>query len=446
MADTAQLNIDGTTYELPVVVGTEGERGLDVSKLRGSSGHITLDKGYNNTGECRSAVTYVDGERGILRYRGIPIEQLAEKATFLETAWLLIYGELPTRDQLKNWSALFTQHEMIHEGLYHHFDGFPATGHPMAILSAMINAAGCYEPGLMEMESSPDAFQLSAARLMSKLRTIAAAAYKTSIGQPIVYPKPRLDYCSNFLHMMFSIPFADYEPGPDTVAALQRILIVHADHEQNCSSSTVRMVASSGANLYASCAAGVCALWGPLHGGANQAVVEMLQYLHDNNVDLTDYIARVKTKGSGLRLMGFGHRVYKNFDPRARIMKETADQLLAKMKRVDPLLEIAKRLEEVALEDPYFVERKLYPNVDFYSGVIFRVLGIPVNMFTVMFAMGRMPGWIAHWKEARETNNGLCRPRQIYEGPAIRDYVPMDDRPAEGGLVPTTGGTAPARL
>jgi citrate synthase len=429
MPETAKLSIGDTSYDLPVVVGTEGERGLDISRLRDSSSHIVLDGGYNNTGECRSAITYVDGERGILRYRGIPIEQLAEKSTFLETAWLLIYGELPTHEQLKCWSALFTKHEMIHEGLYHHFDGFPATGHPMAILSAMINAAGCYDPSLMEMEASPGAFQLSAARLMSKLRTIAAAAYKTSIGQPIVYPKPRLDYCSNFLHMMFSLPYADYEPGLDTVAALQRILIVHADHEQNCSSSTVRMVASSGANLYASCAAGVCALWGPLHGGANQAVVEMLQYLHDNSVDPSDYVARVKQKDSGLRLMGFGHRVYKNFDPRARIMKETADVLLAKLKRTDPLLEIAKRLEEIAVNDQYFIERRLYPNVDFYSGIILRAMGIPTDMFTVMFAMGRMPGWIAHWKEARDTNNGLCRPRQIYEGPAVRDYVPVGDRP-----------------
>ena len=444
IADTAKLTINGDTIDLPVVVGTEGERGLDISKLRDTTRHITLDNGYNNTGECRSAITYVDGERGILRYRGVPIEQLAEKSTFLETAWLLIYGELPTQDQLKNWSALFTKHEMIHEGLYHHFDGFPATGHPMAILSAMINAAGCYEPGLMEMESSPAAFQLSAARLMSKLRTIAAAAYKTSIGQPIAYPKPRLDYCSNFLHMMFSIPFFDYESGPDTVSALQRILIVHADHEQNCSSSTVRMVASSGANLYASCAAGVCALWCPLHGGANVAAMEMLQYLNDNNVDLSDYVARVKRKESGLRLMGFGHRVYKNFDPRARIMKETADVLLAKLKRADPLLEIAKRLEEIARSDPYFIERKLYPNVDFYSGIILRAMGIPLNMFTVMFAMGRMPGWIAHWKEVRDGHTSLCRPRQIYEGPAVRDYVPMDDRPGEGSLVPGGGDMLPA--
>ena len=409
-------------------MGSEGERAIDLCTLRDKTGYITLDERYSNTGSCQSAITFVDGERGILRYRGIPVEELAEKSTFLESAWLLIYGELPTQVQLKQWSALFTEHEMIHEGLYHHFDGFPSTGHPMAILSAMINAASCYEPGLMEMENEAT-FQLSAARLISKLRTIAAAAYKASIGQPIIYPKPRLDYCSNFLHMMFSVPFGDYEHDPDVVSALQRILIVHADHEQNCSTSTVRMVASSGANLYASCAAGVCALWGPLHGGANAAVMEMLWYLHDNNVDLADYVARVKRKEDGLRLMGFGHRIYRNFDPRARIMKETADWLVAKLKRADPLLEIAKRLEELALSDPYFIERKLYPNVDFYSGIGLRAMGIPENMFTVMFAMGRMPGWIAHWKEAQEGNKILARPRQIYQGVGERSYVPLEQRP-----------------
>jgi citrate synthase len=431
MTKTARLVIDENTYDLPLVAGTEGERAVDISGLREASGHITLDEGYANTGSCRSAITFIDGERGILRYRGIPIEQLAEKSTFLETAWLLIYGELPNQDELKRWSALFTKHEMIHEGLYHHFDGFPSTGHPMAILSAMINAASCYEPDLIEMES-PATIQLAAARLISKLRTICAASYKASIGQPLIYPKPHLDYCSNFLHMMFSIPFADYEPDPDAVAALQLILILHADHEQNCSSSTVRMVASSGANMYASCAAGVCALWGPLHGGANVAVVEMLQYLHDHNVDLTDYIARVKKKGSRLRLMGFGHRVYKNYDPRAHIMKETADKLLSNLKGADPLLEIAKRLEEVALSDPYFIERRLYPNVDFYSGVILRAMSIPVNMFTVVFAMGRMPGWIAHWKEVRDGSVPLYRPRQIYEGAGRRDYVALEQRLVEG--------------
>src|SRR3990172_7439163 len=360
MAESARLVIDQHNYALPVMVGTEGEHAVDISRLRDMSGYVTLDEGYMNTGSCGSAITFVDGERGILRYRGIPIEQLARQSTFLETAWLLIYGELPTAEQLANWSRLFTQYEMIHEGLYHHFDGFPATGHPMAILSAMINAASCYEPGLMEMES-PDTFQVAAARLISKLRTIAAASYKTSIGQPIAYPKPYLDYCTNFLHMMFSIPFGDYEPDPEAVNALQLILILHADHEQNCSASTVRMVASSGANMYASCAAGVCALWGPLHGGANAAVVEMLQALHDNKCDIGNYIARVKDRKNKLRLMGFGHRVYKNYDPRASIMKETADKLLGRLKGSDPLLDIAKRLEDAALNDPYFIERRLYP-------------------------------------------------------------------------------------
>jgi citrate synthase len=437
MPQKAKLIIDGSEHSLPVVVGTEGDRAVDITKLREATGHITLDEGYINTGSCRSAITFVDGERGVLRYRGIPIEQLAARSTFVETCWLLIYGELPTREQLKAWSGLFTRYEMIHEGLYHHFDGFPSTGHPMAILSAMINAMSCYEPGLMEMES-PATFQISAARLISKLRTISAAAYKASIGQPIVYPKPHLDYCTNFLHMMFSIPFGDYEPDPETVAALQLILILHADHEQNCSSSTVRMVASSGANLFASCAAGVCALWGPLHGGANAAVVEMLQWLHDNNVDLKEYVARVKDKNSSLRLMGFGHRVYKSYDPRASIMKETADKLLRKVKESDPLLEIAKRLEDVALSDPYFIERRLYPNVDFYSGVILRAMGIPVNMFTVIFAMGRMPGWIANWKEVHDSGSALYRPRQVYMGQGERPYMPIEERGRADCLAPAT--------
>ncbi|NLV73004.1 MAG: citrate synthase [Actinobacteria bacterium] len=427
MLEQATLSVGGDTYHLPVVDGAEGDRAINVTKLRETTGFITLDEGYYNTGSCRSAITFIDGDQGILRYRGIPIEQLARKSTFVETCWLLIYGELPTREQLRCWSGLFTKYEMIHEGLYKHFDGFPSTGHPMAILSAMINAMSCYEPSLIEMES-PATFQIAAARLISKIRTIAAASYKASIGLPIVYPKPHLDYCSNFLHMMFSIPFRDYEPDPDTVAALQLILILHADHEQNCSSSTVRMVASSGANMFASCAAGVCALWGPLHGGANVAVVEMLQHLHDDNVDLNDYIRQVKDKNSTLRLMGFGHRVYKNYDPRASIMKELADNLLGKMRERDPLLEIAKRLEDVALNDPYFVERRLYPNVDFYSGVILRAMGIPVNMFTVIFAMGRLPGWIANWREVNEGGATLYRPRQIYTGGLARDYVPIDER------------------
>ena len=439
MAGNARLVIDDSSYDLPVVIGTEGEHAVDISQLRDSSGYVTLDEGYMNTGSCRSSITFVDGERGILRYRGIPIEQLARQSTFVETCWLLIYGELPTEEQLSNWSRLFTKYEMIHEGLYHHFDGFPATGHPMAILSAMINAASCYEPGLIEMES-PATFQLAAARLISKIRTIAAASYKTSIGQPIVYPKPHLDYSTNFLHMMFSIPFKDYEPDPDMVAALRLILILHADHEQNCSASTVRMVASTGANLFASCAAGVCALWGPLHGGANAAVVEMLQSLYDNQCDIKRYIARVKDKKNSLRLMGFGHRVYKNYDPRAHIMKETADKLLGKLRGVDPLLEIAKQLEDAALNDPYFIERHLYPNVDFYSGIILRAMGIPVNMFTVIFAMGRMPGWIANWKEVVDNQSALYRPRQVYTGPVERDYVPISHRDGVECLAPRVVG------
>jgi citrate synthase len=440
MSETAKITIGETTHHFPILVGTEGERAIGIASLRDTTGHITLDEGYFNTGSCESAITFIDGDSGILRYRGIPIEQLARQSTFVETCWLLIYGELPTRDQLKCWSGLFTRYEMIHEGLYKHFDGFPSTGHPMAILSAMINAMSCYEPGLMEMES-PATFQVAAARLISKIRTIAAASYKASVGQPIVYPKPHLDYCTNFLHMMFSIPFSEYEPDPDTVAALQLILILHADHEQNCSSSTVRMVASSGANMFASCAAGVCALWGPLHGGANAAVVEMLQQLHDNNVDLTDYIARVKDKESPLRLMGFGHRVYKNYDPRASIMKELADKLLSRLKGADPLLEIAKRLEDVALSDPYFIERRLYPNVDFYSGVILRAMSIPVNMFTVIFAMGRMPGWIANWKEVNDAGAALYRPRQVYTGLGQRDYVPIDQRGSGTAIVAESGGS-----
>ena len=432
MSETAKIVIGGATHDLPIVVGTEGDRAVDITRLRDTTGHVTLDEGYANTGSCRSAITFVDGERSVLRYRGIPIEQLARSSTFVETCWLLIYGELPTREQLKTWSGLFTRYEMIHEGLYKHFDGFPSTGHPMAILSAMINAMSCYEPDMMEMESETT-FQVAAARLISKIRTIAAASYKASIGQPIVYPKPHLDYCSNFLHMMFSLPYGDYEPDPDAVAALQMILILHADHEQNCSSSTVRMVASSGANMFASCAAGVCALWGPLHGGANAAVVKMLQQLHDERVDLKDYMALVKDKGSPLRLMGFGHRIYKQYDPRASILKDVADRFLSRLKKSDPLLEIAKRLEDVALNDPYFIERRLYPNVDFYSGVILRAMGIPVNMFTVMFAMGRMPGWIANWKEVYDGAIALYRPRQVYVGEPERRYVPMDERPGNGG-------------
>lgn len=428
---SAKLQLDNATFELPVVVGTENERGVDISALRAESGYITLDDGYANTGACKSAITYIDGEKGILRYRGIPIEQLAKHSTFIETALLLIYGELPTSNQLKDFRALLIKHELLHEGLHNHFDGFPVNGnaHPMAILSAMINAMSCYHPDVIQMEEDEATFKSAAARLMSKVRTIAAASYKTSIGQPMIYPDPKQRYCQNFLHMMFSIPNSPYEPDPDMIQALNLILILHADHEQNCSTSTVRMVASSGANLFASCSAGVCALWGPLHGGANVAVLKMLQHIHDHKIDLKDYISKVKDKDSGIRLMGFGHRVYKNFDPRARILKTSADKVLAKLHVKDPLLDIARQLEEVALKDSYFKDRNLYPNVDFYSGIIMRAMGIPVNMFTVLFAMGRMPGWIAQWKEVYNNPKGrINRPRQIYVGHTERDYVSLDQR------------------
>ena len=427
MSETATLQVQGKTYNLPVVIGTENEVAVDISKLRAESGVITLDDGYGNTGSCRSAITFIDGEKGILRYRGIPIERIAEHSTFPETAWLLIYGELPTAEQLECWSNLLTEHEMLHEGLYKHYDGFPSQSHPMAILSAMINAASCYSPEIIKMES-PETFQGAAARLLSKTRTIAAAAYKASIGQPLVYPKPHLDYCANFLHMMFSIPFRDYEPDPDIVDALQLILVLHADHEQNCSTATVRMVASSGANLFASCAAGVCALWGPLHGGANAAVIEMLQYIHESGMSVKDYVAKVKDKTSHIKLMGFGHRVYKNYDPRARIIKQAADRVLNKLQINDPMLDLARALEEAALSDSYFQEKKLYPNVDFYSGIIMRAIGIPLEMFTVMFAIGRMPGWIANWKEVWEGQTRIYRPRQVYTGPVLRDYVSIGQR------------------
>jgi citrate synthase len=443
MPETATLQVQGRTYNLPIVVGTENEVAVDISKLRAESGVITLDDSYGNTGSCKSAITFIDGEKGILRYRGIPIEQIAEHSTFAETAWLLIYGELPTASQLNCWSNLLTKHEMLHEGLYKHYDGFPAQGHPMAILSAMVNAASCYNPDVIKMES-PETFQNNAARLLSKTRTIAAAAYKTSIGQPLIYPKPHLDYCSNFLHMMFSIPFKDYEPDPDIVAALQLILVLHADHEQNCSTSTVRMVASSGANLFASCASGVCALWGPLHGGANAAVIEMLQYIHDSGISVKDYVAKVKDKSSHIKLMGFGHRVYKNYDPRAKIIKQAADRVLNKLKIHDPMLDLARSLEEAALADDYFQAKKLYPNVDFYSGIIMRAIGIPVDMFTVMFAIGRMPGWIANWKEMWEGDNRIYRPRQVYTGQTMREYTPIGQRklvpiPGVSGAAATSG-------
>jgi citrate synthase len=428
MTHTATLNYDGKTYELPVVTGTEAETAVDISALRARSGLITLDSGYANTGACTSKITFIDGEKGILRYRGYPVEELAERSTFVETAYLLIFGELPTATQLADFRRLLGEHEYIHEDMLHHFDGFPANAPPMAILSAMINAVGCFQPVFMQSEDS-DHFMEPAARLMSKVRTIAAASYRKSIGRPVNYPRTELRYTANLLHMMFSQPHRLYQPDEVVVRALDQLLLLHADHEQNCSTSTVRMVGSSQANLYASVAAGVCALWGPLHGGANVAVMDMLTQLQQSGEKLETFVARVKDKDAHTRLMGFGHRVYKNFDPRARIIKDACHALLKKLGIHDPLLDLAMRLEEVALKDPYFIERKLYPNVDYYSGIIMRAIGIPTNMFTVMFAIGRLPGWIAHWREVRITvGSRIDRPRQIYTGATQRAFVPMEQR------------------
>lgn len=427
MENTIELKFDGKSCKLPVVEGTEKERAIDIAALRNETGYITLDDGYANTGSCQSQITFIDGERGILRYRGIPIEELAEKSTFIEVAHLIIMGRLPSSTELRRFSDLLTNNELLNEAMKHHFEGFPAHAHPMAILSSMINAASCFYPELLE-EPKGNHFEISAARLLSQVRTIAAFAYRKSRGLPIIYPKPDLKYTANFLHMMFSLPYQDYELKPETVKALDLIFLLHADHEQNCSTATVRMVASSRANLFASAAAGVCALWGPLHGGANQAVLEMLQAIHDSGDNGSKFIAAAKDKHSGKRLMGFGHRVYKNYDPRAKIIKRACDDMLAKLHISDPLLDIAKHLEEAALRDPYFVERKLYPNVDFYSGIIMRAIGIPLEMFTVIFAIGRMPGWIANYREVMEAPTRIYRPRQVYIGPTLHHYTPIKER------------------
>jgi citrate synthase len=428
MNKNAELSWNGKKTMLPLIEGTAGERAIDISKLRDQTGLITLDSGYGNTGSCQSAITFIDGEKGILRYRGIPIEELAEQSTFIETALLIIYGKLPTEEELRRFSDLLTKHELIHEDMKFHFEGFPPNAHPMAILSSMINAAGCYYPELLAPQEAKD-FGNETAFIISQVRTIAAFAYRRSRGLPIIYPKPQNRYSANFLHMMFSAPYADYELKPEVVRALDLIFLLHADHEQNCSTSTVRMVASSKANLFASVASGVCALWGPLHGGANQAVIEMLEQIHREGDDGSRFMEAAKNKKSGRRLMGFGHRVYKNYDPRAKIIKKQCDELLEALKVSDPLLDIALRLEQAALHDPYFIERKLYPNVDFYSGIMMRAIGIPLEMFTVIFAIGRMPGWIANYREVSENEAGrICRPRQIYIGEPLAAYLPIDRR------------------
>lgn len=421
---SAKLSIDGKDFEFATLAGSEGEVGIDISTLRSQSNAITFDPGLGNTGLCKSAITFIDGEKGILRYRGYPIEQLAETAAFSEVAYLLIFGELPDRTQLAEWRRKLTYHSMIHEDMKKFFEGFPPTGHPMAMLSAMVSCMSTYYP-----DAPKDDPDHNMVRLLSKLKTIAAYAYKKSVGQPMIYPRNGLSYAANFLTMMFAVPAEPYDVPKAWEEALNTLLILHADHEQNCSTSTVRVVGSSQANLFASISAGISALWGPLHGGANQEVIEMLEKIREDGGDYKKFVAMAKDKKSGFRLMGFGHRVYKNFDPRAKILRKKAGEVLAQLGISDPLLDIARRLEEVALQDEYFIERKLYPNVDFYSGIIYRAMGIPTNMFTVMFALGRLPGWIAHWREQREEQgNRINRPRQIYTGPTERQFVPLDNR------------------
>ncbi|MEM1178564.1 MAG: citrate synthase [Acidobacteriota bacterium] len=422
---SAKLDLDGTQYEFPTTVGSEGEVGIDISKLRASTGAITLDNGYGNTGSCKSSICFIDGEKGILRYRGYPIEQIAENSSFAEVCYLLLNGELPTADQLKEFEYGLTYHSMIHEDMKKFFEGYPPTAHPMAILSSMVASLSAYYPGANEDEN----VELNIVRLLAKAITIASFSYKKSIGQPFMYPRNDLSYTGRFLNMMFAVPAEPYEVNPVLEKALNLLLMLHADHEQNCSTSTVRMVGSSGANLFASIAAGICALWGPLHGGANQKVIEMLRMIHEDGGGYQKFVDKAKNKNDDFRLMGFGHRVYKNFDPRARILKKSADDVLDDLGIDDPLLEIATNLERVALSDEYFIERKLYPNVDFYSGIIYSAMGIPVNMFTVMFALGRMPGWLAHWREMRnDPKQRINRPRQVYTGATARDYVAIGDR------------------
>ncbi|RLB33936.1 MAG: citrate (Si)-synthase [Deltaproteobacteria bacterium] len=428
MGSTAQLIFEGKTVELPVVTGTEGEKALDISKLRQETGLITYDPGFANTGSCKSKITFMDGEKGILRYRGIPIEQLAEHSTFVETAYLLINGELPTRKQLNRFSMLLNDHSLVHEDMRQFFENFPRRAHPMGILSSMVNALQAFYPELPERPEEEE-INVTFARIISKVRTMAAMSYKISRGHTVIYPRHDLTYAANFLNMMFHTPVRPYRIDDDLVDALNLFWILHADHEQNCSTAAVRLVGSARVNLYAAISAGICALWGPLHGGANQAVIEMLTAIQKSGGDIAPFIARARDKNDPFRLMGFGHRVYKTYDPRARIMKKTCDKVLAKLKLHDPLLDIAKRLEEVALKDSYFIEHNLYPNVDFYSGVLLRALGIPLNMFTVMFAIGRLPGWISQWKESVDDPDWkLHRPRQVYIGPEKRDYVPIEKR------------------
>ncbi len=428
MEKKAALHFDGKVYEIPVVTGTENENALDISKLRGQSGLITLDRGFKNTGSTESAITFLNGEEGILRYRGYSIEELAEKSSFLEVSYLLIYGELPTKIELANFQNEISSHTLVHEDVKSILDGYPSKAHPMGVLSSLVSSLTAFYPKSLDPNRSKESINGTIIRFLAKLPTLAAWSFKNRMRQPIMYPKNGLSYTANFMHMMFALPTHEAEVNPVIAKALDKLLILHADHEQNCSASTVRIVGSSHASLYASVSAGIAALWGPLHGGANQAVIEMLEEIKADGGDVDKYVAKAKDKSDPFRLMGFGHRVYKNFDPRATIIKKAADDVLKELGIEDPVLDIAMKLEKVALEDEYFKARGLYPNVDFYSGIIYRALGIPTDMFTVMFAIGRLPGWIAQWKEMRENHEPIGRPRQVYTGATERAYVAMENR------------------
>ncbi|MGE0589644.1 MAG: citrate synthase [Cyclobacteriaceae bacterium] len=428
MSKTAELSIDGKTYSLPIYTGSENEVAIDISKLRDQSGVVTLDPGYKNTGATTSAITYLDGDNGILRYRGYSIEALAEKSTFIEVAYLLIFGELPGKDQLQRFRDDIKTHTLVHEDVKKILDGFPSTAHPMGVLASLFCSQTAFYPESLDPNRASEGVYMSIIRSMAKMPTFAAWAYKNALGHPVNYPDNQLEYCSRFLKMMFALPAEPYVPDPVISDAMDKLLILHADHEQNCSTSTVRMVGSSQASIYSSISAGINALWGPLHGGANQEVIIMLENIVKDGGNIDKWIAKAKDKNDPFRLMGFGHRVYKNFDPRAKIIKKAADDVLAKLGVKDPILDVAKKLEDIALRDSYFIERKLYPNVDFYSGIIYRALGIPVEMFTVMFAIGRLPGWIAQWKEMRENKEPIGRPRQIYTGQKERKYIDISKR------------------
>jgi citrate synthase len=428
MSEKAQIILNGKTYEFPIVEGSEGEKAIDISKLREESGYITLDYGYKNTGATKSAITFLDGEEGILQYRGYPIDQLAEKASFMEVSYLLLNGDLPNAKQLQEFEANIRYHSLVHEDMKHFFEFFPSNAHPMGILSAMVSSLSTFYPKSQDPHRPQKDVDRTMYRLLAKMPTLAAISYKNNLGHPYMYPNNKLGYVENFLHMMFALPTEEYEVDPVVANALNTLLILHADHEQNCSTSTVRLVGSSQSNLYSAISAGIAALWGPLHGGANQEVIEMLETIRNDGGDIHKWVNKAKDKNDPFRLFGFGHRVYKNFDPRATIIKKSCDEVLKKMGVKDPVLEIAKQLEEIALKDEYFVERKLYPNVDFYSGIIYRAIGIPTRMFTVMFALGRLPGWLSQWKEMVENKEPIGRPRQIYTGATKRDYVALKDR------------------